>query len=612
MQSILLTAAHTTPYLPELVEELRAIENVLRPLEERQLWKVLSNRAASLTDIFDAFARMQNQIQIFHYSGHANQTELFFEGGGNIHGIAGMMGIAKNAENEANPLRFVFLNGCASKGQVAHLHQAGIAAVVATLRPIGDEAASNFAKQFYKTWALEGKTLEQAFLFAKNYLLGQQSGGQERRIDLRGLALLEEDNEVTSFDWSLYINPNTKVDIQNFQLNPVVQLPPQILKNVPTFATEAVLNLVAEFEKKDSEAQKVIEEGTDPLLALITRLPWTIGTHLRRLFALEPSQSMYKPGLERLRELVFAYHELTRFICYLSLSTLWDEIQHSGINLESPLPLIPVEPLETVDYIWRLKQYLTLQQKIPGDPYVIESHLQTFLDAAEGELHSGYLFMEELKIAFDSESDPERINELVLSRTGKIDGLTEVCLQAEAVYTQFLKASLWLTEFRLYTVRSILVDKARYVELENPFVHRTINLHGAFSDIKMISTRRKIASDNACILFAPRQNSSSDPLANALNLSPFYIDKSAFIEDNTTYHPSIYVLTHQNDKGEFLYEYLDGDINHQYRFKEDQSFRVLSVGAVFPKALNVKLEDSRKFRVIYQQLSKLTEDFSPK
>ncbi len=141
MKEIFLAGAHTEGApLPELVAEIRTLEAILRPLHERGVWGLESNRAANLADVFGTFSRLGAQIALFHYAGHANQQELHFDGGGQLRGIAELFGLT-----QGSGLQFVFLNGCASAGQVGALHQAGVGAVIATSRPIGDQLARDFA-----------------------------------------------------------------------------------------------------------------------------------------------------------------------------------------------------------------------------------------------------------------------------------------------------------------------------------------------------------------------------------------------------------------------------------------------------------------------------------
>lgn len=610
MKNIFLAGAHTkgAPLL-ELVDEIRILEQTLRPLKERGLWALLPNRAANLDDVFDTFSREENGISIFHYAGHANQQELHFEGGGESRGIAELFGVTQNTA-----LRFVFLNGCASSGHVSSLHAAGVGAVIATSRPVGDRLAREFAERFYQTWVIEGKTLEQAFQIAVA-LAHSKPGAENREILLETRSFgRANDAAEQSIPWGLYMNPQMdeeeRQNLLKWPLNPIPQLAPLLLSTGFVPASESLMDLVFEFEQNDEDARTEIAQGQDPLLTLITRLPWTIGTHLRRLFAFEDSQSMSEPGRQRLNELVSGYTELTRFISYIALSALWDDKQGATIARErfADLQLIP-EASESgnVDFISRLREYHRILLEIPGDAIFLEDRISGFLHTVDSELSEGYRYIEELKQAL-ADPDPERLADLIKTRTGSRDGLTQTCLQTDAIFAGFLRAALFLTEYKLYTVRTIVVDKIRFLDLQSPFSHKTMTLHGAFSPVKLISTQRTQFSDNYSILLAPRKQ--DDPLANALNLSPFYIDKSAYLGDKTDDYPAIFVLKHHTADDEYVYEYLDGDVNHQYIFAEGHLLRIRKSGAVFPPALKSSLVNGRRFEVIHRQLVRLQKDFA--
>ncbi|MCB0545668.1 MAG: hypothetical protein KDC70_19225, partial [Saprospiraceae bacterium] len=400
----------------------------------------------------------------------------------------------------------------------------------------------------------------------------------------------------------------------NWQLNPTPKLPAQILKGIRSVPNQSLLDLVDAFLENDADARSELEADAekDPLLVLIARLPWTIGTHLRRLFAIDDTEMMLEPGPERLRELVSGYTELTRFLCYMALSALWDEQQAGSIPVSTQPVSLPVpsdDGMEIIiDYLYHLGQYHAALVAAPGDPIGLEVHLGDFLNATISELQDGYRFMEELKQAIGDDPDSQsRLGELILSRTGKSDGLAEICLQAETIFTQFLEEALFLTDYTLYTVRAISVDKIRYLKVEQPFVHKTMTLHAAFGEPKLLSTGRQIASDNYCLLLAPRKQ--PDPLANALNLSPFYVDKNAFLGERTDNYPAIYVLNHQDGQQGFIFQNIDRDINHQYNHPEDQRLVIRKSGAAFPAVLGIDIRDSRRFIPVYRQLQQLNQDF---
>jgi WD40 repeat protein len=156
-------------YLRDLPEELRRLQDVLKEAERNGLCRleVLSN--ASLDQIFDVFTRNRDQVAIFHYGGHADSGRLLLEsstaGGATAYaaGLATFLG-------QCGGLQLVFLNGCSTRGQVARLLEAGVAAVIATGRAIDDAMAREFAVAFYTELA-SGAPLRSAYDAARGRVL---------------------------------------------------------------------------------------------------------------------------------------------------------------------------------------------------------------------------------------------------------------------------------------------------------------------------------------------------------------------------------------------------------------------------------------------------------
>jgi hypothetical protein len=207
--------------LPQLVEETRALEKLLKPLHERRLYQLVSNRAAGLDDVLEQFADTSAPIEIFHYAGHAGEQELHFEGGGHVRGLAALFGL-----NKQQPVRLAFLNGCGSAGLVERVHAAGVAAVIATRRPVEDTVARRFAETFYREWVQEGKTLEQAFGLAKIFRQTQWAhSAAETVVETRGLATRAKDDN-DELPWGLYINPNLSDKDRHATLAWMLNAPP--------------------------------------------------------------------------------------------------------------------------------------------------------------------------------------------------------------------------------------------------------------------------------------------------------------------------------------------------------------------------------------------------
>ncbi len=155
-------------YLRDLPEELRQLQGILKDAQHDGLCRleVLSN--ATLDQIFDVFTLNRDQVTILHYAGHADSGRLLLEsnaGAAPAHadGLATFLG-------HCGGLQLVFLNGCSTRGQVARLLQAGVAAVIATARAIDDGKARAFAVAFYTELAA-GFPLRAAFERARGRVL---------------------------------------------------------------------------------------------------------------------------------------------------------------------------------------------------------------------------------------------------------------------------------------------------------------------------------------------------------------------------------------------------------------------------------------------------------
>lgn len=185
-------------HLPYLEQEQKDIAEALRPICDEQRVHIETSFSTRIEDVFTLFRHYQNQVVIFHFSGHASGYSLEMKGETAFaEGLADLLGEQKN-------LQLVFLNGCSTRGQVNGLLQAGIPAVIATQVPIEDDKAAVFASLFYKSLA-SGKTIEKAFNHASAYLKAkyQQSAWIYRDLLWEGS---EEQNSVDSkMPWKLFL-----------------------------------------------------------------------------------------------------------------------------------------------------------------------------------------------------------------------------------------------------------------------------------------------------------------------------------------------------------------------------------------------------------------------
>jgi GTPase SAR1 family protein len=211
-------------YLPTINRERKNIYRSLRKHKDAGRIRVEVSTSTTVEDIFETINHYKQQIAIFHYGGHAGGTMLQLEessgenrevGSG---GLAQLLGLCKE-------LQLVFLNGCATKGQVALLLKEGVKAVIATSVPVNDTMATEFAEQFYNS--LAGHTpLQRSFKFAKAFVEAKYQ--EQPSIDLyRGFAKLEETKADQGVPWGLYVKDET---VLHWSIPETASSPPQ-----PTF-----------------------------------------------------------------------------------------------------------------------------------------------------------------------------------------------------------------------------------------------------------------------------------------------------------------------------------------------------------------------------------------
>ncbi len=190
-------------YLEKLKAERKSIESALQEVEKQRRIHLKSEAQTDIQDIFKVFDEHRGRIKIFHYAGHANGTHLDLEDQqANGSALADLI----REENKLGGIELVFLNGCATQGQVAKLLEVGVKNVIATSVPIEDDRASQFARQFYQSLA-SGASIQEAYQRSSAYLKSSDQNYSEAFQYLgesRSLGSLRKQAS-SSFAWSLYL-----------------------------------------------------------------------------------------------------------------------------------------------------------------------------------------------------------------------------------------------------------------------------------------------------------------------------------------------------------------------------------------------------------------------
>lgn len=192
------------PYLDFLQDEYRAITDSWEKYQQTASPKSINvlypaRGAADARQIDDDIRAFKHRIILFHFSGHAGSQHLLFkDGSAYAKGLAGLLGEAQN-------LKVVFLNGCATHDQVNLLFEKNVKAVIATRGKINDGVAKEFSENFYEAVSSIDYTIREAFEHAVNTMIKDGRIAPETStalISWRGIVTESSDDKDR---WELFV-----------------------------------------------------------------------------------------------------------------------------------------------------------------------------------------------------------------------------------------------------------------------------------------------------------------------------------------------------------------------------------------------------------------------
>ena len=317
-------------YLDMIIRERKNVYKTLSAYHDEDYVQVEKSEHTSIDDFFEIFERYNNRVAILHYGGHASGSHLQLEGAtgsenASADGLSQLMGLQKG-------LQLVFLNGCATYGQVESLLDAGVKSVIATSVAINDVKATEFAEQFYRALAKKA-SIGQAFRVAKAFLTTKYNDNSLKEVKkTKGLKLKrtkKKENSASEMPWGLYTRDESslKWKLPRMAHNELivrgssggatkkVELNKKFIQTL--FKTlskynEDVQDLLARAKKKGKMEFRLVRQ------AIVDSYPAPIGEQLRKLFAGDEIKE------ERLRQLVRTYDVTLRLLTFSMFSQLWD------------------------------------------------------------------------------------------------------------------------------------------------------------------------------------------------------------------------------------------------------------------------------------------------
>lgn len=536
-----------------IVSEQKAIKQALLDFVDKNYLEIRDVQHASTEEIFYLVNRYHQRLHIFHYGGHADQQSLQLERQigvvqtADVQGIAGLLGTQQQ-------LKLVFLNGCATKGQVKTLLDAGVPAVIATRVRIQDREAQQFSDQFYQALAT-GSTIGESFRKAKAFIetsrkeLEIQDIESTRSIKLDkiktevipwGLYFHEEQEEV--LHWTLPTESPIEIDFGPDQWKRRKMAPVNEILVDNSLKAIRDSEIVRELARKIHRERKAGNAGRKPTDAekkdaIVRAYPAPVSVHLRALFSQQLSK---KYDRERLQQLVTTYRQTMTFLAFVLLSEIWD----AGYRRREDLEISAGERLQlnaffklnalsvvTFDYFQLIDALLQLVHRNEITLYV--EGLQSY--------PQGWNVNEKLRSA----NDHFRRMQQELEAGIHSHLIENYALGAEQQLARVLEELHFLVQYKMAVVKNIEVFQLKNMP-PTAYRHIIVEIDNNYQDIgeKDRQQELELPTDMESVLFY------RDQLHHSLNLSPFIIDENALLRE---YNSKMYFFSHADEEGLHYY-----------------------------------------------------------
>ena len=515
---LVITANDPNDHLQNLAREGKDIQRLLNSAP-RKNYDVALIPETTTEDIVNELNVPNRQVEMLHYAGHANSSILRLSDTD-----AEATALAEKLRSYPS-LKCIFLNGCATKGQVEFFHAVGIPFVLATARPVEDNKAYWLATQLFQYLVL-GRSLRQAFkeVMADNAL--QKKG--IIFINERGIGRISDASTADSFAWGLY----TKDDIEDYSLpmRPSAQTREDSVRH-SVFLQKMILALHSHNSPLSKEYKKTIAEIEDMgsvsdktlISDLLKVLPYPLGIRLRQINGIaltEDNANDYYRQL--LYDYAFFFETQLHYTTTLLLSQIWQNKSKVATQTEDKMNII--------------RQFMTqnrLANTLADYASVIQLALETLqISGIENATPKVALVLDYLNSAtFETAYaffDAQKSYYWRQVRFMESEAI-EYCYVAQAHLTEGFKSFGFVIENVLASVRGVNVINFRHVDkvFASSVSQLIANEDGGTRQQRDISPM-----ENKSILCFSA--SDFDASTASLNLLPFFIDRNVFAKQAGT------------------------------------------------------------------------------
>ncbi len=546
-------------YLSSIAAEQKAIKQALLDYVDQNYLQIRDVQRVSTEEVFYLVNRYHNRIQILHYAGHADgqmlqlEKEIGIVQTANAKGVAGLLGTQTS-------LKLVFLNGCATRGQVKALLDQGVPAVIATSVKIEDNTAQEFATQFYSALG-SGSSLREAFQKAKAFVETQGQAPAINAIEAtRGIALEEVDNS-SSFNWGLYWKAE-QAEVLDWKIAKESALQVDFRTDAIDNTDRARLNnhlvdhtlkairdseFVKDLARKINKERQAGDANRRPTDAekkdvIIRSFPAPISVHLRSLFS---ERLGNKADRNHLTQLLTVYQNTVKLTAIILLSDLWDACSQQANKLERSAAeerqlrsFFDLNALSatTFDYFLLGDALLTLAAR---------NQLSFFLEPLQ-VYQQGWLANTELAAVHD------HFQHMQAALEGDIPSqhIEAYCLQSEQKLTQLLSSWHFLVHYKMAVVKNIEVQQIKNLP-PTRYRHVMVELANNYNDIGQLDRKQYLdeSTDMESVLMYKEQINEN------LNLSPFVLDENALLRADNY---KVYLFSHSSQSN-LCYHWIENE-----------------------------------------------------
>lgn len=506
---LLLTANDPSDRLNQLAAEGKEIQRTLNSANGKA-YDVVLLPECSTEDFIKELMVPNREIEIVHFAGHAGSGSLRLSDTD-----AQAPALAEKLRSQGT-IKLVFLNGCATRGQVEFFHGAGIPFVFATSRPVGDDKAYWVATQFYQYLTL-GRTLQEAFTEVVTDAQHLSKKVHEFRSDRSigyGAALGTND----PVEWDLYVRPGSEhadycLPFHRSQHSDAGAVDHTALLDEIIFALENVDSPALTAMKK---LAATVRDGAVPnnkkIAELLRALPYTLGMRLRQINA-DPGERGANYYRELLYDYVFFFETLLQHTTAMLCAQFWQ----NGRQAVSPAGYQALRRYLTSNHLAEAPgMYVPVLETLPGA--MEQAGIKNIVPFGQNQLD--YLHSDDFKVAdnfffLQKKYYWQRVRQ-------KDEEALENCFLAQEFLAGAFRQFSFIVKYVLASVRGINVRNFRHL----PVVFHNIVSKLILSEPEPDSLPGAAMMENKSVLCF--DTAEFQPGTPSLNLFPFIIDRNVF------------------------------------------------------------------------------------